>query len=198
MTRGIGIPASMCSRVPRPRGDDPDRWDGTRCPLPPRVPRPRGDDPPKIPPLDRAIVLVLFQAGLRRSEAAALEWRDVVPAATGPPLRVAALLPIAGFGPLRPRAATYPRFEHARVYPRACGGTEATPDLVIGQWGLSPRMHNFDCSIRPPAAGRRRRRLELLADERDRRAGLDHFGDDEWCGGIAVKGDAAWRHHTHG
>ena len=32
-------------------------------------------------PLDRAIVLVMFQGALRRSEAAALEWRDVEPAA---------------------------------------------------------------------------------------------------------------------
>ena len=104
--------------VPRPRGDDPDRWDGTRCPVPPRVPRPRGDDPPKIPPLDRAIVLVLFQAGLRRSEAAALEWRDVVPAATGPPLRVAALLPI----------------------PAPCGGTSFAVGALSSIAGLSPRM----------------------------------------------------------
>ena len=32
--------------------------------------------------LDKALAAVLFQGGLRRSEAAALEWRDVVPAAT--------------------------------------------------------------------------------------------------------------------
>ena len=33
-------------------------------------------------------MLVLFQAGLRRSEAAALEWRDVVPAATPGAFRI--------------------------------------------------------------------------------------------------------------
>ena len=32
--------------------------------------------------LDKVLAAVLFQGGLRRSEAAALEWRDVVPAAT--------------------------------------------------------------------------------------------------------------------
>ena len=32
--------------------------------------------------LDKALAAVLFQGGLRRSEAAVLEWRDVVPAAT--------------------------------------------------------------------------------------------------------------------
>ena len=31
----------------------------------------------QCPPLDRAIVLTMFQACLRRSEAAALEWRDI-------------------------------------------------------------------------------------------------------------------------
>ena len=35
-------------------------------------------------PLDGAIVAVLFQGGLRRSEAAALEWRDIRPAADIP------------------------------------------------------------------------------------------------------------------
>ena len=39
-------------------------------------------------PLDRAIVLVTFQACLRRSEAAALEWRDVETAATPGALRI--------------------------------------------------------------------------------------------------------------
>lgn len=39
-------------------------------------------------PLDRAIVLTLFQACLRRSEAAALEWRDIEPAATPGALRI--------------------------------------------------------------------------------------------------------------
>lgn len=39
-------------------------------------------------PLDRAIVLVLFQGCLRRSEAAALEWRDIEPAATPGALRI--------------------------------------------------------------------------------------------------------------
>ena len=43
----------------------------------------------KCGPLDRAIVLTLFQAGLRRSEAAALEWRDVTPAATPGAFRIA-------------------------------------------------------------------------------------------------------------
>ena len=33
--------------------------------------------------LDKALAAVLFQGGLRRSEAAALEWRDIAPAATG-------------------------------------------------------------------------------------------------------------------
>ena len=32
--------------------------------------------------LDKALAAVLFQGGLRRSEAAALEWRDIAPAAT--------------------------------------------------------------------------------------------------------------------
>ena len=32
--------------------------------------------------LDKTLAAVLFQGGLRRSEAAALEWRDVVPSAT--------------------------------------------------------------------------------------------------------------------
>ena len=39
-------------------------------------------------PLDRAIVLTMFQACLRRSEAAALKWRDVEPAATPGALRI--------------------------------------------------------------------------------------------------------------
>ena len=39
-------------------------------------------------PRDRAIVLTMFQACLRRSEAAALEWRDVEPAATPGALRI--------------------------------------------------------------------------------------------------------------
>ena len=42
----------------------------------------------KCSPLDRAIVTVLFQAGLRRSEAAALEWRDVEPGAAANTYRV--------------------------------------------------------------------------------------------------------------
>ena len=48
-----------------------------------------GEIAAKCGPLDRAIVLVLFQAGLRRSEAAALEWRDVEPAATPGAFRIA-------------------------------------------------------------------------------------------------------------
>ena len=39
-------------------------------------------------PLDRAIVLTMFQACLRRSEDAALEWRGVEPAATPGTLRI--------------------------------------------------------------------------------------------------------------
>ena len=39
-------------------------------------------------PLDRAIVLTMFQACLHRSEAAALEWRDIEPAATPGALRI--------------------------------------------------------------------------------------------------------------
>ena len=55
---------------------------------PPTVPRDtgRGRETPAVAArrgaLDKALAAVLFQGGLRRSEAAALEWRDIAPAAT--------------------------------------------------------------------------------------------------------------------
>ena len=42
----------------------------------------------KCAPLDRAIVLVMFQACLRRSETSAPEWRDIEPAACRRPFTV--------------------------------------------------------------------------------------------------------------
>ena len=55
----------------------------------PRVPRPRGDDPPKIPPRSTArSCSCCFRRACAAPKPPALEWRDVVSAATPGAFRI--------------------------------------------------------------------------------------------------------------
>ena len=38
---------------------------------------------------------------------------------------------------------------HARVYPRACGGTEPAPRATLSGWGLSPRLRGNRTKLIP-------------------------------------------------